>query len=222
MIEDLQQQYIDYLTAQRPLPYKNGKLGALVRYPGVWKSFMKQYPIKSIDFGDRNVWLWSDHHFGHKNIIGFSDRPYSDIWHMGEDLVKSHNCFVQHDDVCIFVGDFAFLPDDRANDILARMLGHKVLIIGNHDIHKKKLKQLNFDEIYLCAHMEVDGLDFFLSHYPWREIPDGYFNIHGHEHVAHLHTKTLQHFNVNCELHEYCPIMLNDIVHQAKIRIESM
>jgi calcineurin-like phosphoesterase family protein len=217
--ELLQPLYLEYITEEIFSQYKQ-RVQPRYKHPEMWRRLGEQYCGQTIA-PQGNVWVWSDHHFGHKNIIGFSDRPYDDTTHMREDMIRNHNCFVENDDTCIFVGDFAFLPDKEANEILLRMKGRKILIIGNHDVSKKKLKKLRFDEIYLCAHMEADGIDFMFTHFPMRNIPEWCFNIHGHEHINHLFTDTHNHFNVNCELHDYCPVPLQDIVWKAKVRLEA-
>ena len=216
MIEEiLQPAYIEYLTTART--DRPGKSKApLVRKPALWKEFGATYCGKTLDYWPRRVFVSSDHHFGHKNIIKFSERPFADL----TEMIRRHNSVVNIDDVCIFVGDFAFLPDKEANKVLWRMNGHKVQIIGNHDIHKnRKLKELIFDEIYLCAHMVVDGGDLLFTHYPvHNETIDWVVNVHGHEHVAHQATNTPRHINVNCELHDYYPIPIEQIVNAAKER----
>lgn len=35
------------------------------------------------------VWVTSDTHFSHKNIIEYCNRPFKDIYHMNETLVKN-------------------------------------------------------------------------------------------------------------------------------------
>lgn len=194
------------------------KMTCKVRNPESWKRIAEEYPGRTLDNLPGKVWIWSDLHFGHKNILHFSNRPFTDTVHMREMLVGEHNARVGPNDTCITVGDFAFLPVQEANDILHRMNGYKVLIIGNHDIKKKRVMKLHFDEIMVCAYMESKYMQFVFTHYPLYDVPEGFFNIHGHEHVAHLHTDTPQHFNVNCELQEYQPVRLDYIVDQASIR----
>lgn len=220
--ELLQPLYLEHLTEEVVPDYlaETGykKKRPRVRNPETWRKLAEQYPGATLKDLPGNVWLWSDHHFGHKNILGFSDRPFTDLIHMRENLIGEHNVRIWHDDTCIFVGDFAFLPDNEANEILHRLNGRKILIIGNHDIQKKKLKKLHFDEVYMCAHMEVDNMDFMFTHYPMLNVPDWCFNIHGHEHIAGLFTDTPQHFNVNCELLDYRPIKMDQIAEQARMR----
>lgn len=218
MIEELEPLYLEWITT----PFTPWKQPAHVKkhrvaHPEAWKRIAAEYPGKTLNLTGQ-VWVWSDLHLGHKNIIGFSDRPYSDTHHMREQMIMEHNVRVNPEDTVITVGDFAFLNDNGANELLQRLNGHQILIIGNHDIQKKKVKKLAFDEIYFCAHMKVDEIDFMFTHYPMKNIPEWCFNVHGHEHVNHLYTNTDHHLNVNCECHEYHPLMLEEVVHEAKVK----
>jgi calcineurin-like phosphoesterase family protein len=173
----------------------------------LWRELAETYPGARID----PDYFWSDQHFGHKNIIRYSDRPFKDLDDMREMMIYNYNAIVNTSDVVAFVGDFAFLPDDEANKVLARLNGHKILIIGNHDLHKKRgLKKLNFDEIYAWATMDDK---FFITHYPMAHLPEPWFNIHGHEHVnGDEATVTGYHFNVNVEFHNFKPVSKDEIL----------
>lgn len=221
---DINEQYFDYLA--ETVVYGN-RTKPRARYPRIWREFqpiertkwtLNPYPGSDDDV---NVWFSSDHHFGHKNIIRYSDRPYPNLDMMKECLILNHNNVVKENDIWICVGDFAFLPDAEANKILNRLNGYKILIIGNHDINKKKVKQLEFDAIYPCFATDVWDMTFFISHYPFEYVPPGVFNIHGHEHITHQTCTGLPFFNVNVELHNYKPVSLLSIVDKAKKRMGS-
>lgn len=64
--------------------------------------------------------------------------------------------------------------------------------------------------------------DFVFTHYPCNNFDDRIFNIHGHEHVAHMYTNTHQHINVNCELHGYKPISAVALAETARKKKEQM
>lgn len=167
------------------------------------------------------VWIWSDQHFGHKNIIDFSNRPYPNLDLMHKCMLLNHNDYVEDGDVSIWVGDVAFLNDTAANELIRQYKGYKILILGNHDINRKKVKKLDFDEIHLLKHVQFEygygnTMDFVFTHYPCTNFDSRTMNIHGHEHVAHLYTNTHQHINVNCELHGYKPVNLIALAELAR------
>ncbi len=228
--------YLEWLAHQEPTG-DGGKTRQVTRHVEVWQNFESilphkkecdlQYAADGCLADGRYVWVWSDQHFGHKNIIGFSNRPYPNVDLMTECMIGNHNDLVDPSDVCIWVGDVAFLKDDETNEILHQMNGYKILILGNHDLNKKKVKKLHFDEIHLMRKIEVpvcDGrtFDLVFTHYPMHNLPENkVVNIHGHEHVTFLHSiDSPQHLNVNCELHGYKPISMLSIVNLINNRID--
>lgn len=234
MNEYYRELYLDWL--RQPVQGPNGPRPR-ARKIQVWENFQPKLKHgterdlnEAVSIGLRDgpqVWLWSDQHFGHKNILSFSDRPYPNLNLMHECLIANHNDRVAHGDISIWVGDVAFLNDNVANEILSQCNGYKILIIGNHDIQGNKSKKLDFDETHLFKHINVapergehGSIDFVLTHYPVHTITGKrHFNLHGHEHVRHQYTNTPHHINVNCELHNYRPINMNQIIQWARLRI---
>ena len=224
MIDYFRAEYEEYLKG--PVNY-TGHPRPRVRHVDRWINFESrlkhgtELDLENLEDYQR-IWVWSDHHFGHRNIIRFSDRPFNDLDEMREHMVLNYQENVRPEDICIFVGDIAFLPDDEANKILRRMPGYKILVIGNHDWNKKKVKKLDFDETHLIKHIWKDGMDFVFTHYPMNNLPEPFFVVHGHEHISHQFTNTLQHFNVNVEFTGFKPKLFQDIVDQAEMRRENM
>ena len=54
------------------------------------------------------IYFSSDHHFGHKNIIGYCNRGFSSIEEMNESLIDSWNKVVDKYDTVYYLGDFCF------------------------------------------------------------------------------------------------------------------
>lgn len=174
---------------------------------------------------DRNVWVWSDMHFGHKNIIEFSERPFANLEEMQEHMIDNFNEYVGPNDISIWVGDVAFMNDNNTNELLARCNGYKILVIGNHDFNHKKLRKLNFDETHLIMHIRMDDVDLVFTHYPMENLIPPYVNVHGHIHIYPRDAGPCngpQHINVNCEFHNYKPVNLTEIYQWAKIRSDNM
>jgi len=218
-----------YLADLGKIVNYGGKDRPRVRHVGNWEQLTSQVKLKEglDDYVDPttlhdkvdNVWIWSDLHFFHKNIIAFSERPYADVDEMNEHLVANHNDYVQPDDICIWVGDVGFGKDSKINEVLDQCNGYKILIVGNHDFNKRKLRDLNFDEIHLLYQIPTQHGDLVLTHYPMENIEDPWFNIHGHLHAfPKLDTGHPLHYNVNCEGHGYRPISLKQLINDVNLQ----
>jgi calcineurin-like phosphoesterase family protein len=153
----------------------------------------------------------SDTHFGHKNIIAYSNRPFKDYAHMDRRIVDNWNSVVTPTDVVYHLGDVAMGLSDRWDEILKSLNGYKVLIVGNHDrVFKGMSKAQNdkweekyhewFDEVYdnLRDFQLYDGTVVNLSHFPYdgdshdgdrytefRLEDRGTVLIHGHTHAEY-------------------------------------
>jgi len=120
------------------------------------------------------IFACSDHHFFHKNIIKYAQRPFNlnsstCVSDCAEFMVKMHNAVVREDDLVMFVGDLSASlrgQEQELKDYLNRMNGTKVLIRGNHD-HLK-------DDFYKdCGFVKIVDYfkigDYFICHYPCYE-----------------------------------------------------
>lgn len=87
------------------------------------------------------IFFTSDLHFGHENVIGFDNRPFSSVEEMDAELIKRWNEKVSAGDLVYVLGDFIWKT--RNNDapaLLNSLNGQKYLIKGNHDrfLHNAK------------------------------------------------------------------------------------
>ena len=82
-------------------------------------------------------WVIADLHFGHTNVIAYSQRPFADAEQMEKELIKRWNNKVSKDDIVYVLGDFTL---SRRTELISRLCGslngHKVLVMGNHDTRK--------------------------------------------------------------------------------------
>jgi calcineurin-like phosphoesterase family protein len=136
------------------------------------------------------IFFTSDTHFGHKNIIRLSNRPFkatknqTDIEVMNEAIVKNWNATVSPEDTVYHLGDVALGPIDESLAIIARLNGTKVLVTGNHDRNFRggrrsaSLEPAEWDERYLSvgfdrvyANVALSGFTglpaVMLSHFPY-------------------------------------------------------
>ena len=75
----------------------------------------------------------ADLHFGHRSVIDFDHRPFSDVEEMDGALIKLWNERVSEKDHVYIIGDFAYRNEKGEEWYLRQLKGHKHLIIGNHE-----------------------------------------------------------------------------------------
>lgn len=135
------------------------------------------------------VWLSSDHHMGHMNILKFCpQRLYKDIQEMNEKLINEWNQVVAPDDIVYYLGDFS-MAFSQVKHLVRHLNGTKILIPGNHDeIHpaNRKCKRdpqkqhdiymgAGFSEIHLHRKLFIEelGITVNLSHMPYKNMEPG-------------------------------------------------
>ena len=176
------------------------------------------------------VYVTSDHHFGHANILTFARqdgrlmRPsFSCANDMDKYMIDRWNAVVRPQDHVYHVGDFAMKTPGLG---IAKWLnGHKRLVRGNHDIFKTRMYiEAGFTEIYGVRVFE----DLVLSHIPLHEgsLKPKWTNVHGHLHnnESDNHwTPRLgpRYFNVSVEVCDYTPLTLEDIRARIALRAAS-
>jgi len=52
------------------------------------------------------IWITSDQHYGHANILHYAIRPFENVQEMDRELIRRHNEVVQSKDTVYIVGDF--------------------------------------------------------------------------------------------------------------------
>lgn len=111
--------------------------------------------------------LYSDPHFGHANIIEYENRPFNCPSQMDESLITNYNSVVGEDDAVLWLGDCFFQPSKRAAELMGRLNGSKLLILGNHDGSASSMLRLGFDAVMDVCFMLIGGRKCRLCHYPY-------------------------------------------------------
>jgi calcineurin-like phosphoesterase family protein len=174
--------------------------------------------------------LTADEHYGHRRIIEYCKRPFTDVDHMTQELVARHNAVVGPDDTVIHVGDFV-MNERSLSSILPRLHGRHVLVMGNHDrCHPCRKDHVAARGRYLAAgfvevvesmvlgdmlvhHMPYSGDDREKYH-QYRPKDDGRALLHGH---IHERWKTRGRMvNVGVDVRGYAPVALEAIVEEVK------
>ena len=84
----------------------------------------------------KKIYLISDTHFNHANIIKYCNRPFSDVEEMNKTIIKDWNNVVRYNDTVYFLGDLILSKNKgkRARELINSILNGNITIIkGNHD-----------------------------------------------------------------------------------------
>jgi calcineurin-like phosphoesterase family protein len=86
---------------------------------------------------DGSVYIWSDLHLGHGNVIRYCDRPFTDVAEMNTALLQAWKSTVKNGDTIINLGDLSLkLSKEYLATVIHRLPGYKILVMGNHDRKK--------------------------------------------------------------------------------------
>lgn len=168
------------------------------------------------------IFLVSDTHFAHKNILRFLDkegnrtRPHwDDIEAHDFDLVARWNSVITEEDKVYHLGDVYMGNSSYVDNLLSKLNGKKRLILGNHDNPRDQVLQKHFKKIMLWRKFPEYGL--LLTHVPVHEsvLGEGRFkgvsvrNVHGHIH--HNPAPSSKHVNISVEQIDYTPVNIEKV-----------
>jgi calcineurin-like phosphoesterase family protein len=219
-----------YLEDLKNPDVHHGRTTAKVKNPSHWENIQPRYNVgrtiplsqviqTKLDGGESpNVWIWSDIHLGHKNIMKYSGRPFPSADLMNQCLIGNHANVVQEHDIVLWLGDIGFMSENAINGILDHMPGYNIHIYGNHDMHRDgKLYNLTMEEQHLCypITLNVAGIELqlLLTHYPMDTVPKGCVSVHGH---IHQHIANPWNINVCVEHTGYAPLNIMSVVDRAR------
>ena len=175
------------------------------------------------------TWFTADLHFGHRNIITYCDRPFTDVDQMNELLVRNWNETVDPEDTVWVLGDVAMGRIDESLALVTRLAGHKILVAGNHDRcwfgHGERAEE--WQQRYLDAgferiiqgstHVSIGDTSVLACHFPYtgdsqaieryvehRPVDEGEWLIHGHVHEQWANNARM--INVGVDVREYRPM----------------
>ena len=138
---------------------------------------------------------------------------------MNAALTTNWNTVVSPSDTVIHVGDFAFGNKDLIPGLRARLNGEIILILGNHDIHRKtgqvltQIKDAGFKEIHEELYMTVDGTKLYIRHEPkmtWTPGHDAEYHIAGHVHESFTRKGSI--LNCGVDVNNYRPVTIQQLI----------
>lgn len=185
------------------------------------------------------IFLSSDHHFGHSNILQYCRRPFKDVNHMNTGLIDNWNAVVSPEDVVFYLGDFSLSGD--IYPYLSRLNGTKYLILGNHDKAFKnkyvhKALHAGFKSVSRTMQWEISSLRLNLCHFPYKGSGDhtyierykeyrlkdtGQILLHGHSHLPpekkiRRTSKGALMYDCGVDANNYFPVSLEQIIEELR------
>jgi len=169
------------------------------------------------------IFLTSDTHFGHKNIIEYTNRPFQTVEEMDEVIIKNINKTVGEDDELYILGDFCMNGGYEKRSRYRNLIKCKnvYLILGNHDtrlVDTFKPSPFQLEQDYM--ELKFEDTMFCLSHYPflsWHNRELGSIMCHGHIHSDSRNNEINQwqnvyRYDVGVDANKYRPVSIYDIL----------
>jgi calcineurin-like phosphoesterase family protein len=170
------------------------------------------------------IFITSDEHYGHNNIIQFCNRPFSSTEEMREIIIERHNKKVPNKPsyLTIHAGDMFWqtMSEMEARSIVHRLNGRHAFLYGNHDelMERRVTLQKEFEwvrgvnkentshSVKFNKHMIV------ISHFAqrvWQNSHKGSWHVYGH---SHGEIEELGHsFDIGVDSHDFEPWSLEEI-----------
>lgn len=175
------------------------------------------------------IFLTSDTHFGHANIIRYCKRPFANAPDMDAALIKRWNAVVRPEDKVYHLGDLTLGDGRIARKILSRLNG-EIHILGydfHHDARWLKSYNSYKGESPIIIEPHIVVLDYadarsitdehiVLCHFPLSEWPQkhhGSYHFHGHTHG--IFSQPGRCIDVGVDSHDYAPIPIQHALELA-------
>jgi len=159
-----------------------------------------------------DIFLISDLHLGHANIIHYCSRPFlfTNAGEMDRVLIRNWNMAVSQGSRVFYLGDLRYgHPGPPPSHYLGQLNGNITFIRGNHDDRRL--------EAIPSTTLEYEGRNFLLIHDP-ADAPEDFdgWVIHGHYHNNDLRRFPFinpeeKRINVSAEVLGYTPVTIREI-----------
>jgi calcineurin-like phosphoesterase family protein len=159
------------------------------------------------------MYVISDNHFDHANVIKYAKRPYADVHEMNADMIKKWNEVVSKKSEVLYLGDFCLGFADAPRKYTTALNGTKVLIKGNHDNRTKSFYLRNgFNSVIKDGmFMEINSQAYLFTHRPVKPevLGSKIINVHGHVHEYSLADS--RYINVSGDVLGYKPVHISKL-----------
>lgn len=134
------------------------------------------------------VWFTADSHIGHRNIIKYCQRPFSDVEEMNKTLISNWNKVVGINDYVFHLGDFSVGGAAEWTSLLDSLNGRIFLVLGNHDMNNVDQGFMRrFEDVSMQMLISIGKQRVYLNHYPFLCYGGAYrgtWQLFGHLHTS--------------------------------------
>ena len=159
-----------------------------------------------------DVYLISDTHFSHRNILNWSRTQFKTYEEHDDYLIERWNNTVNPTDTVIHLGDVCFQKALRYDYVMSKLNGIKRLVMGNHDdLNHDRLKYFNsvhgslIDKGDKIVYTHIPVHPSLLEH-RWN------YNVHGHLHSNQIDDS--RYINISCENTSLTPVLKSNIIEE--------
>lgn len=171
-----------------------------------------------------SIFVTSDCHFGHKNILRYcpNSRPFEDTDIHDAVIIENWNSVVKSEDTVYVLGDFFMGPIELIDKILPQLNGHIRLVCGNHD-EKRRLRKFEEYGVDILAYRDgyyffYDGVSFYMNHFPYEQTginlcADIYLYGHVHDNAPKglVEKDGTYSFHVGVDTNDLTPVNIENI-----------
>ena len=176
-----------------------------------------------INLNKKNLWLTSDLHLFHSNIIKYCNRPYPNCFSMNKDIIDTINKNIHQDDLLINLGDIGFNSVKYITDELSKINCNQIFVSGNHDrkslinaliekyivFEKQTILDVYFNDIHYKVHLAHNPDDI-----QYNDEKNNIF-LYGHLHDKEVKNKRFNQMNIGWDQFGR-PIELKEIINIIK------
>ena len=173
---------------------------------------------------DDRIWFTADSHIGHRNIIKYCKRPFSDVGEMNKTLISNWNKVVGINDYVFHLGDFSVGGAAEWTSLLDSLNGRIFLVLGNHDMNNVDQGFMRrFEDVSMQMLISIGKQRVYLNHYPFLCYGGAYrgtWQLFGHVHTSScmsgLDNPRLQmlfprQYDVGVDNNNYTPISFAEV-----------
>ena len=170
------------------------------------------------------IWFTADSHIGHRNIIKYCQRPFSDVEEMNKTLISNWNKVVGKDDFVFHLGDFSVGGAAEWTSLLDSLNGRIFLVLGNHDMNNVDQGFMRrFEDVSMQMLISIGKQRVYLNHYPFLCYGGAYrgtWQLFGHVHTSscmsgldspRLRMLFPRQYDVGVDNNSYTPISFDEV-----------